>query len=134
MFFSYFFLFLRLDPEVIEKLQNLPRVQLLWNCSIIHFNDNNLKFNISHVDGEEKAAIPESILYRMNKGNGFDASEVKFPIDLERCPNNRDHEKLGWISYSLQEMNQMRNRLRISIPPQFEAGDIRAFEDFVKGN
>ena len=93
MFFSYFSPFYRLDPEVIKQLKNLPRVQLLWNCSAIHFNDYHAKFNITYIDGEEKAAIPDSILYRMNKGNGFDAVGVEFPIDLDRCPNNPDHEK-----------------------------------------
>ena len=125
MFFSYFSPFYRLDPEVIEQLKNLPRVQLLWNCSAIHFNDYHAKFNITYIDSEEKAAIPDSILYKMNKGNRFDAVGVKFTIDLDRCPNNRDREKQGWISYELQQLNQMHDRLRIRIPPQLKAGNIR---------
>ena len=134
-FFSYiFFHFHRLEPEVIEQLFTLPRVQLLWGCSVIHFNDYHEPFNITYIDGEDKAAIPDSILYRMNKGNGFDAVEVEFPIDLQRCPSNRDHQKQGWISYEIQEINQMRNRLPIRIPPQLKAGNLRAFIDFVRGN
>ena len=70
----------------------------------------------------------------MNKGNGFDAVGVEFPIGLDRCPNNRDHEKQGWISYELQQLNQMHDRLCIRIPPQLKAGNIRAIEDFVRGN
>ena len=69
----------------------------------------------------------------MNKGNGFDADEVEFPIDLARCPNNRDHEKEGWISFEIQHINQMRDLLRIPIP-QLQEGNIMAFLDFVHGN
>ena len=122
------------DHEVMEQLSPLPRVQLLWNCSVIHFNENHEKFNVSYIDGEEKAAIPNTTLYRMNKGNGFDAEEVEFPIDLARCPNNRDHEKEGWTSFEIQHINQMRGLLRINIPPQLKAGNILAFLDFVHGN
>ena len=133
IFFLIFFLFHRLEPDVIEQLTPLPRVQLLWNCSAIHFNENHKKFGVNYVDGEEKAAIPDSVLHRMNKANGFDAEEVEFPIDLSRCPNNRDHVKQGWISYELQDMDKMANQLRITVP-KLEAGNIRAARDFIDGN
>ena len=37
-----------------------------------------------------KEEIPELVMHRMNLAQPFDDESVEFPIDIQKCPSERD--------------------------------------------
>ena len=111
----------------------MQRINMLYTNSVTNFNDTHKKFGITYVDGEEKECIPDLVLKRMNLAQGFDADEVTFDVNLDKCPGKKTME--GWQEIPMGDFDARRETLVPGYPVRKLAkGNTRAIHNFGVGS